>query len=294
MVYIVLLHVLINVSTASLSLYLAHALSDFSESGEDENTDTAVGEEGEPKKKAYAGILLLIVIVCIMVTTAGKFFSSAVFMSINRNMHTKAVDSLIHTKMAFFDANTSGRIMNRLSKDVMVLDQFVFSFLEMLDYIIKCAFSVVFVVFSSPITAVIVFIQLCYFYRLSKRVLSTTADCMRLKQLLNSPIVSLIQDSINGSVTARAMGSGKFFLNEFMRLSDVQTGAFVTSNGINRYSAYRIDMQAYMLVTIFAAFSLFSDAPKTPGELAVKAIGFQMAVEVARHFNTAIRWTFVI
>jgi len=24
----------------------------------------------------------------------------------------------------------------------------------------------------------------------------------------------------------------------------------------------------------------------------VKAIGFQMAVEVARHFNTAIRWTF--
>jgi hypothetical protein len=26
--------------------------------------------------------------------------------------------------------------------------------------------------------------------------------------------------------------------------------------------------------------------------MAVKAIGFQMAVEVARHFNTAIRWTF--
>jgi len=117
---------------------------------------------------------------------------------------------------------------------------------------------------------------------------------MRLKQLLNSPVVSLIQDSINGQVTARAMGSGQFFLNEFMRLSDVQTSAFVTSNGINRYSAYRIDMQAYMLVTIFAAFSLFTDMPKTAGELAVKAIGFQMAVEVARHFNTAIRWSFVI
>jgi len=26
--------------------------------------------------------------------------------------------------------------------------------------------------------------------------------------------------------------------------------------------------------------------------MAAKAIGFQMAVEVARHFNTAVRWTF--
>jgi hypothetical protein len=51
-------------------------------------------------------------------------------------------------------------------------------------------------------------------------------------------------------------------------------------------------MQAYYIATIFAALSLFTKLPETPGELAVKAIGFQMAVEVARHFNTAIRWTF--
>lgn len=66
----------------------------------------------------------------------------------------------------------------------------------------------------------------------------------------------------------------------------------MTSNGINRYTAYRIDMQAYYLASIFAAICLFDDLPKNKQELAVKAIGFQMAVEVARHFNTAIRWTF--
>ena len=51
-------------------------------------------------------------------------------------------------------------------------------------------------------------------------------------------------------------------------------------------------MQAYYIATFFAALSLFTGLPETPGELAVKAIGFQMAVEVARHFNTAVRWTF--
>jgi len=51
-------------------------------------------------------------------------------------------------------------------------------------------------------------------------------------------------------------------------------------------------MQAYFVASIFAAFSLFGPKPTNQGALAVQAIGFQMAVEVARHFNTAIRWTF--
>lgn len=53
-------------------------------------------------------------------------------------------------------------------------------------------------------------------------------------------------------------------------------------------------MQAFYISTIFAAICLFSEAPASSEELAIKAIGFQMAVEVARHFNTAIRWSFKV
>lgn len=77
-------------------------------------------------------------------------------MSINRNIHTKVVDSLINTKMQFFDENTSGRIINRLSKDVQVSDMIVFNFLEMIDYIIKCSFSVAFIIIASPWTLIVV------------------------------------------------------------------------------------------------------------------------------------------
>lgn len=112
--------------------------------------------------------------------------------------------------------------------------------------------------------------------------------------MTNSPIVSLIQDSLNGQVTMRALGCRHHALRELMRHSDENTRSFITSNGINRYSAFRIDMQAYYIATIFAAICLFGPAPKTASKLAVQAIGFQMAVEVARHLNTAIRWTFKI
>jgi hypothetical protein len=122
------------------------------------------------------------------------------------------------------------------------VDQIVFNFLDMIDYIIKCLFSISFIVYSCPIVVGIVFAQLYYFYILRKRILKITRDGFRLKQTLNAPIISLIQDSMNCQVSMRTTGTNSAFLDKFLQLTDVQTQAFVTSNGVNRFSAYRIDM----------------------------------------------------
>jgi ATP-binding cassette, subfamily C (CFTR/MRP), member 10 len=194
-VFIILaLHVLINVATSSLSFYLAFALSDG---------------------KSLDGVgrsLTLIVVICLLTTVVGKVVSSLIFMSINRNLHSIIVSSIIKTKMQFFDENTSGAILNRMSKDIAVSDQIVFNFLEMIDYIIKCVFSVAFIVYSSPWISVIVFLQLWYFRNLRRRVIVVTRDCFGLKQTLNAPTVSLIQDSLNGQVLMRTLGVSEFFL----------------------------------------------------------------------------------
>ncbi len=50
-------------------------------------------------------------------------------------------------------------------------------------------------------------------------------------------------------------------------------------------------MQAYLIATVFAFFSLFLVKVESPSALAITAIGFQLSVEIARHFNTAVRWT---
>ena len=118
----------------------------------------------------------------------------------------------------------------------------MFNFLEMVDYIIKCSFSLAFIVITSPYLFVLVALQLVYFYFLRKRILKIARDCFKLKQVLNSPIISLIQDALNGQVTMRALGMQPWFINQFMKFTDTQTRAFVTSNGVSRYTAFRIDM----------------------------------------------------
>lgn len=108
-------------------------------------------------------MLFFIMTICLLTTIFGKYISTLIFMSINRNIHEKVIKSLINTNMQFFDENTSGRIINRLSRDMKTVDNIVFNFLEMIDYIIKCSFSVVFILFSNPILFLVVAAQLYYF-----------------------------------------------------------------------------------------------------------------------------------
>ena len=101
-------------------------------------------------------MLFVIMGSCLFSTVFGKYISSLIFTSINKNLHKKAIQSLVRTRMVFFDENTSGTIMNRLSQDVAKIDQMVFTFLEMIDYIIKCSLSVTFIVISCPVVIVVV------------------------------------------------------------------------------------------------------------------------------------------
>ena len=61
-------------------------------------------------------------------------------------------------KAKFFDENTSLQIINRVSHDVAQMDIIVFNFLEMIDYIIKCSFSIIFIIMSAPITIFVVLV----------------------------------------------------------------------------------------------------------------------------------------
>lgn len=102
---IILLHVFVNISVSSLSLYLAFSLN-------------ALAKGGSGSESNFDSSLLIIMGATFAVTVLGKFVSCLIFMSINKNMYQKVMSSLIYTKMSFFDENTSGAIINRLSADV--------------------------------------------------------------------------------------------------------------------------------------------------------------------------------
>ena len=74
--------------------------------------------------------------------------------------------------------------------------------------------------------------------------------------------------------------------------TDQQTSAHVTSNGGHRWAALRIDVQAFLIVSAFAFVAMFYNSEeKSSQELALTAVGLQMAIEITRHLDYAIRWS---
>ena len=162
----------------------------------------------------------------------------------------------------------------------------------MTDYIIKCIFSIVIVVFLSPWIIIIALISLCYLLRLRRKCLLVVRDTIRLKFSLMSPVNSLIQDAINGLPTLRSLKQKKYFQNLLYTFTDKQTSAHITSNGGHRWTALRIDIQAFIIATTFAFVAIFlKNRDRTPAELAMTAVGLQMAIEITRHVDYAIRWS---
>jgi hypothetical protein len=73
-------------------------------------------------------------------------------------------------------------------------------------------------------------------------------------------------------------------------LLDTQTESLITSSAVNRWCAFRIDIQAYLITSIYALYALLSNSGKQ-SDVAMMAVGLQLAVEISRHLNMAVRWT---
>lgn len=67
----------------------------------------------------YSGITVLTIIVTLVRSSA--FFDMC--MRASRNLHDGMFTSISHATMRFFNTNTSGRILNRFSKDLGAVDE---------------------------------------------------------------------------------------------------------------------------------------------------------------------------
>ncbi|KJH42578.1 ABC transporter, ATP-binding protein [Dictyocaulus viviparus] len=133
-------------------------------------------------------------------------------------LHQKMFTAVVNTKVAFFDKNSVGRVLNRFAKDVGAMDdQLSFVFFEFLMGSLNFTGLVLVIFFLNPLVFLPTLPLIIIFLLLRSVYLASSRDVKRLEATTRSPLYSHISAFMNGLSTVRAFGKQKETLDEYHR-----------------------------------------------------------------------------
>lgn len=139
-----------------------------------------------------------------------------------RLLHHSLLHNKMHSPQSFFDTTPSGRILNRFSKDIYVIDEVLAPTILMLfNSLFNSLSTLVVIVASTPLFAVVI-VPLAVLYTFAQRFyVATSRQLKRLESVSRSPIYSHFSETVTGTSVIRAYCRSQ----DFKVLSDMKVDA---------------------------------------------------------------------
>ncbi|KYM85733.1 hypothetical protein ALC53_04514 [Atta colombica] len=199
----------------------------------------------------YTGIVLTIFFLGI--TRSLVFYKTC--MTCSQRLHDMMFSALIRTGMRFFDTNPSGRILNRFSKDMGVIDELLPKAILDAGQMNMLMFgSLVMTCMVNPIFLVPVVIISGIFYWIRKVYLKTSKNIKRLEGITRSPVFTHLNATLNGLTTIRAYCAQDILKREFDKLQDVHTSTAYMYVVTSTAFGFTLDVFCFFF-TSFVTFS---------------------------------------
>nr|QCO93577.1 ATP-binding cassette subfamily C member 6 [Chilo suppressalis] len=175
----------------------------------------------------YLYIYSALIVCCIFFITARAFMFFKVCMTASRNLHNDMFHSLLRGVMRFFDTTSSGRILNRFSKDIGALDELLPRFLLECIQIYLVMFSILTLNAAALVwTLLPTTIILLLFYTILQIYLKSAQSIKRLEGTTRSPVFSHMSATLNGISTIRSSGAQQRLITEFDKFQDIHTSTW--------------------------------------------------------------------
>uniref|UniRef100_A0A3Q2ZRI0 ATP binding cassette subfamily C member 3 n=1 Tax=Kryptolebias marmoratus TaxID=37003 RepID=A0A3Q2ZRI0_KRYMA len=206
-----------------------------------------------------------------------------------RKLHFNLLANKLHTPQSFFDTTPIGRIINRFSKDIYVIDEALPSTVLMFLGTFFVSLSTMIVIISSTPYFAIVIVPLAVIYIFVQRFyVATSRQLKRLESVSRSPIYSHFSETITGSSVIRAYGRH----TAFVLMSDIKVDENQKSYypGIvsNRWLGVRIEFIGNCLVLFAALFAVIGKKSLNPG---LVGLSVSYALQVTMSLNWMVRMT---
>ncbi|KAF7562107.1 hypothetical protein G7046_g2035 [Stylonectria norvegica] len=208
------------------------------------------------------------------VSQALLMFAFSVLLSVlgtksSKVMLRRAVTRVLRAPMSFFDTTPLGRITNRFSRDVDVMDNNLTDALRMFFltmgmvtsiFVLIIAYFYWFAVALVPLYTV--FILAASYYRASAR------EVKRYESVLRSSLFAKFGEGLSGVASIRAYGLQDRFVKDLRQSIDEMNGAYYLTFANQRWLSLRLDSIGNLLVftvAILVVTSRFSINPSISG-----------------------------
>ncbi|XP_055848459.1 ATP-binding cassette sub-family C member 4 [Episyrphus balteatus] len=202
----------------------------------------------------YGTLILLVVVMTIL----RGFLFFKVCMHASKVLHDRMFGSILHATMRFFDSNPSGRILNRFSKDMGAIDEFLPK--AMMDFvqIALVMFGIlILITIVNPILIASLAIAVLVYLLVLKIYLRPSQDLKRLEGICRSPVFSHLSASLTGISTIRARGLQDVVAREFDNLQDVHSAVWQLTMSANTALGLWLDCVSCCFLTTVAFSFIF-------------------------------------
>jgi len=229
----------------------------------------------------YFGIGQAVFALCVAFSVAqGCYVASRV-------MHNRLLDSIMHAPMAFFDTTPLGRILNRFSKDLDVVDANMPIFIrQWLFSIGPVCTTLILISYTSPLFLIILVFVMVLFIILQRLYIPAARQLKRIETVRRSPIYTHFDESISGVASIRAYHKEDEFINKCDRLIDESQRPWYLALASYRWCSVCMESLGAIIVFFSALFAVLQEGAISPS-LAGLAVSY--ALQVTVYLNSLVR-----
>ncbi|XP_036912753.1 ATP-binding cassette sub-family C member 3 isoform X4 [Sturnira hondurensis] len=204
-----------------------------------------------------------------------------------RLLHQALLHNQMRSPQSFFDTTPSGRILNRFSKDVHVIDGVLRpTILMVLSSFSTCICTLVIIVISTPLFTVVILPLAAFYIFMQRFYVATSRQLKRLESVSRSPIYSHFSETVTGSSVIRAYDC----IQDFEAISDAKVDnnlrSAYPSFFSNRWLGVRVEFVGNCVVLFAALFAVIGKSSLSPGMV---GLSVSYALQVTFSLNLLIR-----
>lgn len=173
----------------------------------------------------------------------------------SENLHDQMVISMLQSPVFFFDTNPSGRILNRFSKDIGIVDEFLPpTSLLAIQYILQTLASVCVTCATNYWAIIGVIPMVTGFFAINRYYLKTSREIKRMEAISQSPVLAHLADTLEGIIIIRTYHMEDQFNKAFDKVQDRRSQIWFLVPHSARWMGIRLDF----VCTLFVAVSTFT------------------------------------